>query len=100
MEPALAFTTETGLCSWGTSRAVRIPKKACDTLGVQTGSHLHMVVGCDECGPFITLRPQKTHRSHSEAPYISLDEAFSGYDKDFKGDEFDWGEDVGNEVIQ
>ena len=38
----------TQLCSWGTSRAVRIPKDLCERLGVDVGARLSMHVVHDE----------------------------------------------------
>ena len=47
----------TQLCSWGTSRAVRIPKDLCERLGVDVGARLSMHVVHDERGSFLLVRP-------------------------------------------
>lgn len=40
-----------------------------------------MESGTDESGPFILLRPAKTgHRRFSDAPYVSMEELFEGYE--------------------
>lgn len=89
----------TRLCSWGTSRAVRIPREVCERVGVNLGSALDMIVGHDERGSFIMLRPETEHRVVCDVPYVSMDEAFSAYDGDYLPGECDWGEDVGKEVV-
>ena len=94
-----ALEKVTRLCAWGTSRAVRIPRDVCERVGVDVGSALDMVVGHDERGSFILLRPEAEHRVVRDVPYVSMDEAFSGYDGAFRPGECDWGDDVGKEVL-
>lgn len=92
---------KTRLCQWGTSRGIRIPKGMCETVGIELGSSLDMSVGEDAQGTYILLRPEiSTHRSFNNAPYISMDEVFAGYKSNYVPSEFDWGEDVGSEVIE
>lgn len=45
----------TQLCSWGTSRAVRIPKDLCERLGVDVGARLSMHVVHDEEARFCSF---------------------------------------------
>ena len=44
-------------------------------------------------------RPEAEHRVVRDVPYVSMDEAFSGYDGAFRPGECDWGDDVGKEVL-
>lgn len=89
----------TCLREWGTSRAVRIPKCMCETVGIDIGSDLDMRSGADEQGSFILIRPAHAHRSYGAAPYLSMDEVFDGYEGTYTPTEFDWGDDVGAEVV-
>ena len=91
---------QTQLKVWGTSRAVRIPKFICDELRISSGSVLEMECKLDERGPYLTIRPaDEDHRSFSDAPYVSMDELFAGYEASERPTEADWGEDVGGEVV-
>ena len=90
----------TKLKVWGTSRAVRIPKRICEYLGIEADSVLVMEEGRDERGPYLTLRPAESdHRSYSDAPFRSMDSLFEGYEGDYIPHEPDWGDDVGSEVV-
>lgn len=89
------------LCEWGTSRAVRIPRKMCDATGIATGDSLDVRSGVDAEGAFIVIRPAaKEHRSYGAAPCISMEDAFRDYDGGYVPTEFDWGCDVGAEVVE
>ena len=92
----------TTLGTWGTSSAVRIPKRVCERAGVSAGSRLTVQGGTDERGPFIVIRPDEgaRHRSYGDAPYRSIEELFAGYDGVWQPEEFDWGADVGAEAVQ
>jgi antitoxin MazE len=90
---------DTSLSSWGTSRAVRIPKKMCDKAGIGVGSRLTMTSGTDRDGEYILIRPTGMHRSYGDAPFVSIDELFANHTGAYQPAEFDWGEDVGAEVI-
>ena len=91
---------QTQLKVWGTSRAVRLPKFICDQLGISSGSVLEMECGRDDRGPYLVVRPAAAgHRSFSDAPLVSMDELFAGYDGGYRPTEADWGEDVGGEVV-
>lgn len=91
---------ETKLKEWGTSRGVRIPKSICEYMLIEVGSELTMSAGQDDAGYFITLRPASSeHRSFSDAPAMSMDDAFFGYAGSYMPTEADWGADVGAEVI-
>ena len=93
-------TSKTKLKVWGTSRAVRIPKRICEDLGITDDSILIMEEGSDHRGPYLTLRPAESeHRSLSDAPFQSMDELFHGYEGSYVPHEADWGDDVGSEVI-
>jgi antitoxin MazE len=91
--------TDTNLSAWGTSRAVRIPKKMCEQTGIGVGSRLRVKAGEDVDGSYILIRPAEAHRSYGDAPYASLDEIFAGYTGNYQPTEFDWGPDVGAEVV-
>ena len=92
---------EAKLCSWGASKAVRIPKAVCDSLRLAVGSNLSISCGTDENGPFILLRPvEESHRCYCDAPYVSIDSLFRGHEDVSQPTEADWGEDVGGEVVE
>lgn len=91
----------TQLCSWGTSRAVRIPKDLCERLGVDVGARLSMHVVHDERGSFLLVRPEGSeHRRCLDVPYVSIDDLFEGCTGDYQPSECDWGKDVGREVVE
>ena len=91
----------TALGMWGTSNAVRIPKRVCESVGISTGTRLSVQEGRDEQGAYIIIRPiGDEHKSYGDAPYVSIDELFSGYQGDWHPEEFDWGDDGGAEVVQ
>lgn len=90
----------TKVCEWGTSRAVRIPKRMCDEAGMAIGDNVDMSYGFDERGSFIIIRPETPHRSYGTAPYVPIDDLFRDYDGDYVPEEIDWGEDVGAEVVE
>lgn len=91
----------TPLCAWGTSRAVRIPKDVCESLGIDVGRRLFMKLGHDERGSFIIMRPElEAHRVVANVPYLSMGEIFAGYSDSKQPTECDWGEDVGDEVVE
>ena len=95
-----AAQMQTRLKVWGTSRAVRIPKRLCEQMGITEESILIMELGEDTQGPYLMLRPAEAeHRSFSDAPLASMDELFAGYEGDYVPVEADWGEDVGREVV-
>lgn len=95
------FEKVTQLCSWGTSRAVRIPKDVCERLGIDIGAQLSMKMGHDERGSFIIMRPEsEAHRVVKDAPYVSMDNLFAGYTQAESQHECDWGEEVGDEVVE
>lgn len=90
----------TNLSAWGTSRAVRIPKKMCEEAGMDIGSVVTLTLLQDEQGAYIVLRPQGDgHRNCGGAPYESIDEIFAGYSGEYEPAEIDWGDDVGAERL-
>ena len=98
---AETLKTKTRLCSWGTSRAVRIPKDICEEVGIEVESKLYMNAGRDESGTYIIIRPDdQGHKSYGDAPYRSMDELFAGYRESYKPSECDWGDDIGGEVVE
>lgn len=92
----------TTLGMWGTSNAVRIPKRVCEQAGIGSGSTVTVENGRDARGAFILIRPveEEPHRSYGDAPYKSIDEIFAGYRGGYKPAEFDWGADVGGEIVR
>ena len=99
-KPRVADQRRTSLKKWGTSQAVRVPKVVCDATGIGTGSDLIMESGTDDAGPFILLRPVSAgHRSFADAPYVSMEELFEGYEGGYAPHEANWGPDVGAEVV-
>ena len=96
----VAKPSRTRLKVWGTSRAVRIPKRICEDMGIVDESVLIMEVGEDQRGPYLMLRPAESeHRSFTEAPFKSMDELFRGYEGAYVPHEADWDGDVGSEVV-
>lgn len=95
------ISVDARLCEWGTSRAVRIPKRMCDATGIAVGERLNIRSGVDADGSFIVIRPvADEHRSYGSAACISMDDAFRGYEGGYVPSEFDWGCDVGAEVVE
>lgn len=73
---------------WGNSQGIRIPKKILDSLNLKENE----VVDINEAnGDIIIKRAVKQ--------YSTLDELFEGYDGEYKCEEYDFGEDVGKEII-
>jgi len=99
IERGTRLETSTSLRAWGTSQAVRIPKAFCENTGISVGSKLRVVASTDTLGSYIVIRPVENHRSYGDAPYKSMEELFAGYTGDLKTSEFDWGQDIGDEVI-
>jgi antitoxin MazE len=94
-------TWHTKLCSWGTSQAVRIPKDVCEDVGLKPGDELDITAYRDADGIGVLVRSTlKKHRSFTHAPRISLRELFRDYQGEYRGEELDWGNDVGTEVIK
>ena len=92
--------SKTKLCAWGTSRAVRIPKKICEEADMEIGATLLLGVQHDELGPYILIRPDSGHhRSCPGAEYRSIEDLFAGYAGDYQPSELTWGEDVGAERL-
>ena len=91
---------KTKLCSWGTSQAVRIPREVCDEAGLAPGDELDMATYRDANGLNVVIRSANgTHRNFVAAPRVSLRDIFSNYQGEYRGDELDWGKDVGAEIV-
>jgi len=73
---------------WGNSQGVRIPKKILDNLKFKENER----VDIQELNGDIIIK--KITREYS-----SLDELFEGYTGDYKCEEYNFGEDVGLEII-
>ncbi len=72
---------------WGNSQGIRIPKKALAAASLRENDDVEIIVSENT----ITLRKARRYRS--------LDELFAGYTGDYQPTEFDFGDDVGREVI-
>ena len=92
---------KTKLCSWGTSQAVRIPKEICEEAGLALGDELDMQTYRSADSAYVSIRnAHRAHRSFSDAPRISLRELLNDYSGDYRGEEPDWGQDIGAETIR
>lgn len=76
----------TNVQKWGNSQGVRIPKSVLNELNITNGQPLELSVV--DGGIFIKTIERKRK---------SIQELFEGYSGDYKCEEVDWGEKVGNE---
>lgn len=73
---------------WGNSLGVRLPKELARRLGIGEGSRVEMRAEQDR----IVISVAR--------PVYALDELLAGMTPEAMRDTFDWGEDVGREVVQ
>ena len=76
----------TNVQKWGNSQGVRIPKSIFNELNITNGQELDMSV-VDGAILIKILEPKRK----------SIEQLFKDYDGDYKCEEVDWGEKVGNE---
>lgn len=88
---------KTILKKWGNSQGFRIPREACNALGVDIGSIAD--VELDENNATITIRFEKPGRKYKRNRKVSIEELASGWDGGKTGEEWG-GEDVGAEVVR
>ena len=92
------------LTKWGNSQGFRVPKEACDLLGVDLGARAKMVV--DSANSQLLIRFEQPKRKFQRTRKVSIDELFEGFDGEYEpptdwpllGSEIDWGDPVGREV--
>ena len=91
----------TKLCPWGTSQGIRIPKDVCEEIGIATGDKLDVTVRRNADGASILIKSADAkHRRFATVPRISLNALFADYQGSYSGEELDWGDDVGAEVVR
>ena len=73
---------------WGNSQGIRIPKKILENLKLKENERVEI----QELNGNIIIKKIKRE-------YSSLDELFEGYEGDYKCEEYDFGKDVGREII-
>jgi antitoxin MazE len=101
LNSTLGKTTRTKLSAWGTSQAVRIPKEICEEAGLAVGDEVDMITYHDANGVSIVIRgTQGAHRNFKAAPIVTIKDLFQDYVGDYHGEELDWGNDVGAEVLE
>jgi len=74
---------------WGNGTGVRIPKKVLVAAKIQLNQELNINLKNGS----IVLTPVKTK------PKVTLDDLLKGVTPEMVGGEFDWGPDVGKEII-
>ena len=80
----------TTIQKWGNSQAVRIPKIILESLLLQENDQVEINA---VNGSIVINKAARKRRAK-----ISLEERFSGYDRDYSCEEYDWGSPVGREV--
>ena len=95
---------DTTLAKWGNSQGFRVPKEACELLGISLGSKAKMSVDTTSSSLLLTFEQpeRKFHRTRK----LTAAELFKGYKGVYEppadwptiGNEIDWGDPVGNEV--
>ena len=97
-------TMQTTLAKWGNSQGLRIPKEACDLLGIGIGDKARVTV--DMSGSRIVLTFEHPGRTFHRTRKVTIEELFEGYEGAYEpptdwptvGSEVDWGQPVGEEV--
>lgn len=74
---------------WGNSFAIRIPKGIVKETRLREGSSISFSIEGDN----IIL-------NHSKKPKYTLDELLKNFDKKTQHESFDWGADVGKEILE
>lgn len=81
------------LKKWGNSMGVRIPKEILDNLGVKEDWEFEII----EKENSIELKP--VYKNNLKKKY-TMDELLAGMDKNNRPELYDWGPDVGKEIIE
>jgi antitoxin MazE len=76
------------LGSWGNSIGLRLPKNVIDALGLGSDSTVSYVLTENK---EMIIKPLYKHKT--------IKERFKNYSGDYRGEELDWGDDVGEEKI-
>lgn len=85
------------LAKWGNSQGIRIPKEACELLGIQVGATAHIKI--DQAQSELILKFPRPEQKYSRSRKISLEELCSEWNGERVGEE--WGGcDVGAEVVR
>lgn len=85
------------LAKWGNSQGIRIPKEACELLGIQVGATAHIEI--DQAQSEIVLRFPRPEQKYSRSRKVSLEELCSEWNGGKVGEEWG-GADVGAEVVR
>jgi antitoxin MazE len=74
---------------WGKSIGLRLPKNAIEALGLDRNSTISYVLTENK---EMIIKPVYKHKT--------IKERFKNYTGDYRGEELDWGDDVGEETIE
>lgn len=80
---------QTSIQKWGNSQGIRIPKAFLEAIGMKVNDPVE-IERQDNCIIIKKLENRKTE--------LTLDDIFSGYDSDYKPEEYDWGKPIGKEA--
>lgn len=100
------MNASTTLCKWGNSQGFRLSKEICDLLGIELGAEAKISV--DAAKSEVTLAFEAPKRKYHRARKVSIEGLFEGHQGDYEppsdypllGNEIDWGQPAGNEVLQ
>jgi antitoxin MazE len=73
---------------WGNSTALRLPKNVMEKLGLDSNSVVSYRITDNK---EMIIKPVYKHKT--------IKERFVNYTGEYRGEELDWGEDVGEEII-
>lgn len=85
------------LAKWGNSQGIRIPKEACELLGIQVGATAHIEI--DRAKSELILKFPRPEQKYSRSRKVSLEELCSEWNGEKVGEEWG-GPDVGAEVVR
>ncbi|MDR0943135.1 MAG: AbrB/MazE/SpoVT family DNA-binding domain-containing protein [Ruminococcus sp.] len=74
---------------WGKSIGLRLPKNVTEALGLDSNSSVSYVLTDNK---ELIIKPVYEHKT--------IKERFKNYTGSYHGEELDWGEDVGEEIIK
>lgn len=72
---------------WGNSQGIRLPKIILDSVNMNEGDDVEIIIQSETLIIKRTAKKRKT-----------IQELFAGYEGDYTPDEIDWGESVGGEI--
>lgn len=79
---------QVSIAKWGNSLGLRVPKEIAARVGLREGARVHI----DAKGRTIVISVER--------PLYELDELLEGLTPEAMHEAFDWGEDVGREIVE